>query len=252
MATPSGWQRKLLLIFKSERIIDAPSVIEAFAEKKIDEMKSTLITEQMCRSSALTNKPRTKNLINHLDNLKHQFIGQSELCFYHAALIVLLRRQYQSDKLFMEFEQLWESQSGYLLSNLSLRWIVSACDTFIDHSANATRAAILMNVVTLINTLKVYETQQFLQGSNSQFEHLVPDNIEALYSTHLPLYEGLSYFRIGTDDTLHNMRKRYERYYSIDKLATTMLLFVFDKLQDNKSAFYTMKSFHKDEKSKWW
>jgi len=35
-------------------------------------------------------------------------------------------------------------------------------------------------------------------------------------------------------------------------LATTMLLVVFEKLQNNDSAFATLRQLHRDDWSKWW
>ena len=251
MTTSSGWQRQLILLFKSEKTLNAKAIINRFTEKSIDEMKASIITTSMCNPMAITNKPRTKDLKEHLDNLKHQFIEQSELCFYHANLIVLLRRGYKTDETFAEFEHLWNTETDYLLNHLSLRWIISACDTFIDQTNDRVRAAILLNVSTLMNTLRVYETKNFLQFDFDSIP-LVDDNIEALYRSDLPLYNGLTYFRIGSDDTLKNMRNRYESFSHSDKLATSILLNVFDKLQSNDSAFATMRALHKDEKSKWW
>lgn len=253
MNISSGWQRKFIVLFKSERTLNAKAVVSSFTHKSIDEMKANIITDSACNPIALSNKPRIKDLEKHLENLKHQFIGQSELCFYHATLVVLLRRGYKSEEVFVEFENLWARETDYLLNNLSLRWIVSACDTFIDHSTDRIRAAILMNVITLVNTLKVYETQQYLQRQNPETPHsLVPERVDSLYSAHLPLFEGLAYFRIGADDTLKNMRNRYNQFSETDKLATTILLFFFDQLQTTNSGFSTMKNLHKDEKSKWW
>lgn len=259
MSTPSGWQRKLILLFKSEKRFGANSIIRTFTEKSIEEMKSTIITESMCDLEALTHKPRTKDLAAHLANIKHQFIGQSELCFYQATLIVLLRRQYKTKETFIEFETLWETETSYLLKHLSLRWIISACDTFVDHTDNTARAAILMNATTLVNTLRVYETKRFLQlgsESSSKMKPLINDNVDALYSGDMPLYDGLTYFRVGFDDTLKNMRDRYKKFYEVDRLATTILLSVFDRLQtsiDYKSnAFVTMRDLHRSERSEWW
>ncbi|WP_352337422.1 hypothetical protein [Psychrobacter sp. 16-MNA-CIBAN-0192] len=251
MTTPTGWQRKFILLFKNEKTLNAQAIINQFTKKSLNEMKACTITVSTCNSVALSNKPRTKDLQDHLDNLKHQFIGQSELCFYHANLIVFLRRGYKIDSTFTDFEYLWNTETDYLLNHLSLRWIVSACDTFIDHTHDTTRAAILMNVPTLINTLRVYETKEFLQH-NSNSIPLVDDSVSALYNGDLPLYNGLTYFRIGSDDTLKNLRNRYEIFYDSDKLATSILLSVFDKLQYNDSAFTTMRNLHKDEKSSWW
>ena len=253
MTALSKWQRRLTVLFKSEKTLNAGAIIDTFNNKKIDEMKATIITKSMCDSDMLSDSPRTKNLESHLGNLKHQFIDQAELCYYHATLIVLLRRSYKPEAIFAEFEALWATEMDYLLHNLSLRWIISACDSFVDHAKDTTRVAVFMNAITLINTLKVYETKQFLQSNGSvEPMPLSTNNIDTLYRTHLPLYDGLTYFRIGSDDTLMHMRRRYEKFYDADKLATTVLLFVFDKLQTNNSAFSTLRALHKDDKSKWW
>lgn len=252
MSTPSGWQRKLLLLVKSEKRLGAKQIHQAYADKDFTQMKKNIIRSDQLDPIDSPDKPRIKDLSQHLNKVKHEFIGKSELEFYHATLIVLIRRGYKCAEMFAQFEQLWEQETAYLLSHLSLRWIVSACDTFVDHAKSPTRASILMNVVTLINTLKVYETHIFLHQS-SQFEPtLNHDRVESLYQQHLPLYDDLTYFRIGTDDTLKNMRQRYEGFNVVDKMATTMLLFVFDELQKNQSAFFTLKSLHKDDKSTWW
>lgn len=247
------WQRKLILLFKSEKRLNAGKIIKTFNNKSIDEMKETIITTSMCDLKMLSNKPRIKDLSSHLDKLKHQFIGKPELCFYHAALIVLIRRGYKIKDTFTELETLWSTETDYLLKHLSLRWIISACDSFIDHSDSMTRAAIFMNITTLINTSKVYETKQFLQlEPNAEPLQLVTYKIDLLYNDDLPLYDGLTYFRVGYDDTLKNMRSRYEQFSETDKLASTILLSVFDRLQTNGSAFSILRSLHKDSKSQWW
>lgn len=253
MKAYSGWQRKFLLLFLSEKRLDAPVIMKTYTDKSISDMKATIITEAMCDAAAFTNKPKTNDLQSHLDNLKHEFIGRSELCFYHATLVVLMRRSYKLEQTFAQFEQLWTRETDYLLDSLSLRWIVSACDTFIDYSADPIIATILMNVVTLINTLRVYETREFLQlDSILNSAQLNVNNVETLYQGGMPLYDGLTYFRIGSDDTLKNMRVRYEKFYKDDKLATTILLAVFDKLQNNDSSFATMRSLHRRKRSQWW
>ena len=253
MAAPSNWQRKLLLIFRSEKRLNASKIVKNYNGKSFDEMKATTITESMCDIETLTDERKSKALESHLNNLKHQSLGESELCFYHNTLIILMRRKYKIDKIFVEFERLWVAESQYLLENLSLRWIVSACDTFIDHSDNVNRAAILMNVITLMNTVRTYETKNFLQTPpGAEPIPLFDEKTDILYAGDLSLYDGLTYFRIGTDDSLRNMRKRYHKFYKVDKLATTILLAVFEKLQNNQSAFATLRQLHTDDWSKWW
>ncbi|WP_201556107.1 hypothetical protein [Psychrobacter sp. 72-O-c] len=253
MTTSSKWQRKIILMFRSEKRLNAGKIVETYNDKSFEEMKATVITESMCNLETLTDKRKTTDLEGHLNNLKHQMIGLSELYFYHNTLIILLRRKYKIDETFAELERLWAAESDYLLEYISIRWIVSACDTFIDYSKDIKRAAILMNVVTLMNTLRAYETKKFLQLP-AEFESmpLSDDKTDILYRGDLPLYDGLTYFRIGTDDSLRNMRRRYEKFYKTDKLATTILLSVFERLQNNGSAFATLRQLHRDDWSKWW
>lgn len=247
----TGWKRKAALLFKSEKRLGAGQVFSSFSAKSYDEMKNTIINEWDVDLENIPNKVRVKDLTGHLNKVKKEFIDQSELSFYHATLVVLLRRGYKPNKVFEEYENLWEIEYDFLINNLSLRWIVSACDTFVDFSSNRSRAAIMMNVVTLINTLKVYETDSYLKSINKRND-LISERVETLYNGDLGLYNGLSYFRIGTDDTLKHMRERYKKFYSEDKLSTTILLSVFDKLQQIDCAYSTVKKLHKDEKTKWW
>lgn len=250
MSQLQGWQRKLVLTFKSEKRLGAAKTLKTFHKKTIDEMKSTVITADSCDAHALTDKPKTLDITAHLGNLKHQFIGHSELSFYHATLIVLLRRGYKVTQTFLEFETLWTTETDYLLDHLSLRWIISACDTFVDHSPDSTRKAILMNASTLINTSKVHESQQFLY-SNDSAKSINPIQKQKFVEGDQSLYDGLTYFRIGNDDTLCNMRKRYKKFCQLDPFAGRVLLHIFDRLQHLDSAFALAKSLHSNT-STWW
>lgn len=251
MTELTGWKRKAILLFASEKKLGAGEVVSSYSNKSYTDMKRKILSEEEVEWVENSDKPRLKDLSAHLNKVKTEFIDKPEICFYHATLIVLLRRGYKSKETYKEFEKLWETESDFLLSNLSLRWIVSACDTFVDHSPNPLRSAIFLNVSTLINTLKIYETEKFLRGFET-IDDINEKNVEALYLKHLDLYQGLTYFRIGTDDTLRNMRARYEAFKDLDQLATSILLFVFEQIQNSQTAFSLMKSLHKDEKSKWW
>lgn len=253
MSTSANWQRKLILMFRSEKRLNAGKVLKGYDNKSFAQMKATTISESMCDLAALTDERKSTDLENHLNNLKHQMLGCSELYFYHNTLVILIRRKYKIAETFAEFERLWTAESEFLLEHLSIRWIVSACDTFIDYATDTNRSAILMNVISMINTLRAYETEKFLQHPiDNKSSSLNDDNVARLYQGDLPLYAGLTYFRIGTDDSLRNMRKRYRKFYKVDELATTILLSVFEKLQSNDNAFTTLRRLHTDDWSKWW
>ena len=184
------------------------------------------------------------NLYQHLRYLQLEFIGQSELLFYHTLLIVLLRRGYQPEQTFTLFELLWQTHNGYFFEKLSLRWLVSAADTFIDFSESPLRRAILMNVVSVINTLKIYETQRFLLTDN---QVPIPPKVNALYAKHQVLYDGLTFFRLGSDDTLEQMRRRFLKFEKVDAFATQFLLTVLYRLHDTPSAFSLIKQLHTED-----
>lgn len=247
---PTGWQRKATLLFKSEKLLGAETIFGYFSTLSFADMKATIITPQLQIFDSVAPQADTQNhlepkrfkdLHSHFARLQQEFIGQSLLCLYHAVLVVLLRRNFQPTSTYAAFENLWQSEFAFLTQQLSLRWLVSAADTFVDFSPSPTRQAILINVASLVNTLKVYETKLDLLGNP---QTLNPDKIHAQQQQHLPLYEGLRYFRLGTDDTLANMRQRYAKFADVDKFASDFLLGVFERLQHAPTAFALLRQFH--------
>lgn len=243
---PTSEQRKATLLFKSEKLLAAEKIFTYFTNMSLAEMKATLITPDLqIFDSEITvdaSEPkRFKDLHTHFTSLQHEFLDQPLLCLYHAVLVVLLRRKFDTANVFQAFEQLWQTEFVLLRQMLSLRWLVSAADTFIDFSTNPTRQAIFLNVPTLINTLKVYETKLDLLTNNMSPD---PAKVQAHQQQHLVLYDGLRYFRLGTDDSLHNMRQRYEKFAKVDKFACDFLLMIFDRLQVDNTAFAIMRHYH--------
>lgn len=43
----------------------------------------------------------------------------------------------------------------FLCQHLNLRWLISACDTFIDHDSDPTLRALMLQGVLLVNTVKL-------------------------------------------------------------------------------------------------
>lgn len=75
---------------------------------------------------------------DHFVALKNEFLGQDELCYTHAKIVVLIRRDFQAKKYFTLFEQLWHKEEKHLLKNLDTRWLIVAADTFSDYSDDDT------------------------------------------------------------------------------------------------------------------
>ena len=192
-----------------------------------------------------------KDLQIHLANLKREFVGHSELEYYHATLIVLIRRGFRADEEFKKFEQLWYEQKEFLIKKLNTRWLISACDTFIDHSEDDYLKSLLMNAVILVNTIKIQESERYLTAT----ENAKPDDsrYSSLQNERLALFDGVAGFAVGTDDTLRNMRWR------LDKLAQShplgyLLIEIFERVQKPKAdtVYSRFRTLHTRDKTAWW
>lgn len=185
----------------------------------------------------------------HFSALKDEFIGDSELCYTHAKIIVLIRRDFEAKKHFAIFEQLWQKEKKYLLKNLNSRWLIAATDTFADYSNNKNIRSLSLACSCLVNTIKAYETERFIINAKNNQDN--QDNIKLLQNQRVALFDGTSALAVGTDDTLRNMRWR------IDKMAKTniageILLEVFCRLQKYDTVYKRLKDKHSRDKTGWW
>ena len=190
-----------------------------------------------------------KELQAHIADLYREFSGQPEINYYHAQLIVLMRRGVDTDKHFADFETLWAAERDFLLQSLSIRWLISAADTFIDHSQDNLLKALLMNAVVLINTIKLQESERYLHKA----EHLPIDaqRQHALQNERLPLFDGVAGFAVGTDDTLRNMRWRLDKLCATHPLGA-LVIEVFERVQHQGNVYARFKALHTRDKTAWW
>lgn len=223
------------------------SKVYSTGENQIDfnHMKINL----MPRGDAIQTRGHSKDLPSHIVNLGVEFSGKAELVFHHAKLIVLIRRGYKVEEIFSEFENLWLQEGDWLLKNLNIRWLVSACDTFADHSPDPTERSLAFSTSLLVNTLKLYETENYL--TNSQRQVYDTKNIETTQRQLVPIFEGLSCFTIGTDDTLRNMVWRMKEICR-DYVCGDILLEVFNRLQFEETAYSRIRKLHMRDKTSWW
>ena len=190
-----------------------------------------------------------KELPSHLDDLRQEFSGQPEMNYYHAQLIVLIRRGVDVAKHFSDFETLWLQERDFLLQSLSTRWLISAADTFIDHSTDALLKALLMNAVILINTIKLQESERYLHRMEEV--PVDPQRQRSLQSERLALFDGVSGFAVGTDDTLRNMRWRLDALCATHPLGA-MVLEVFERVQREGNVYARFRAMHTRDKTAWW
>lgn len=191
-----------------------------------------------------------KSLAQHLENLKSEFSGQSELLYYHAKLIVLIRRGHETDNQFKKFKQLWGAEGSFLLKELNTRWLVSASDTFADHSDDQLERSLALSISLLVNTIKISETERYmLEAENKEASS---DRVETLKKERVSLFDGTSAFAIGTDDTLRNMRWRMDDTSKQSPILGGLLQEIFERLQNNDTVYSRFRKLHTRSKTAWW
>lgn len=223
-------------------------VTNSFCAKDQQEV-SALKNNKIEGNTVTYNQGANKKITQHLENLKTEFAGQSELLYYHAQLIVLLRREYKTQEIYGKLKMLWELEEAFLLEKLNLRWLISAADSFSDHSTDEAVKALSLCTSLLFNTVKLYETERFLTVSENT--PISPERKNKVTSERVELFDGTAAFVVGTDDTLRNLRWR------IDSIKTThpikqILLEVFRRLQNEDSVYQRFRQLHTNTRTEWW
>ena len=130
-----------------------------------------------------------------------------------------------------------------------MRWLISAADTCADHASDSLVRALALNVAVLFNTVKMQETERFLQQAETLSD--LPDRHDQLTSGRVDLMDGTSAFAVGTDDTLRNMRWRIEEIADLHPLGN-LLKEVFQRLQTEDSVYRRFRERHTRAKTAWW
>lgn len=188
------------------------------------------------------------SLSEHLEDLRKEFIGRSELEFYHAQLNVFLRRGIDVKTTFRHLKLLWELESIYLLENLNTRWLISAADSFIDHDCENSTKAFAFAAVCLVNTCKLYETERFLAQTREKY--YTENSIKEIKNKRVPLFDGTSAFKLGTCDTLRNMKWRLD---SMKQNSPCFLILkeIFNRLNSKETVYNRFAKYHTNKNTTW-
>ena len=192
----------------------------------------------------------SNNVEEHFKALKEEFSGQSELCYTHAKIIVLIRREFETDNHFKLLEQLWFDEKEHLLKNLNTRWLIAATDTFADYSNDDSIKSLSVACVCLLNTVKIQESERYITNAQNCIDD--DKKINRLDNEErFELFDGTSVFKFGTDDTLRNMRWRINKVAKLN-VAGEILLEIFKRLQKFDTVYKRTKDRHVRDKTGWW
>jgi hypothetical protein len=173
---------------------------------------------------------RRTDFFEHMNEIRSEFIGRSELLYVHAGLVVLLRRRQQTDHFRPLFLRLWREQGDFLRASLSLRWLVSTGDTLVDHGETAAQRALAMACVLFVNTVKLHESERHIQGLRDK-------ELDVKLSPGGFLFDGLTCFSISDGDMISNMEARSRHLVEEDDIAGPLLAEVMRRVAAGPTVF---------------
>jgi len=217
-----------------------------FFNKDVDyrKLKNSIITADNLDGIFKTDE----DLNIHLSNIKKEFVGKPELLFYCIKLIILLRRGFKEKEVFSELENLWNQEGDFLLQQLNSRWLISVADTYADHKKSDLYLAISVIISSLLNTVKLYESELLFLKESNPYQQEVIDQVR---ESRVELFDGIEAFKLGSEDTLMNMMQRVNNLPQ-DIVPTKILLELFHRLNHNNTVYSRFKKLHTRKHSNWW
>lgn len=121
-----------------------------------------------------------------------------------VAIIRDIRRSRNLEINILAFHDLVDKRGDAVLSELSVRWLVSICDTLADHGNEIERRNALL-VSMFINTLRMAEAVSAISGP------FQPQRICEVKNSRVEFFDGVMMFDIDRQDVYLNLCKRTVR-----------------------------------------
>ncbi len=180
------------------------------------------------------------DLAAHDAMLVSEFVGQREILLFHALVTVRIRRGIDLPENFERFRVVWEDATEVLLEKLDSRWLVSACDTIVDHWPDPKEKALAIAGALFMNTVKLYETERRLGGGQGSASSPVERT---------ELFDGLVAFWIGRGDMPFNMQRRLHNMRQ--GIAGSIVWELFRRANCGDSVYRRFALLHQEEATRW-
>jgi hypothetical protein len=177
-------------------------------------------------------------------NWRRHFVGRSALEFKHCALTINIRRKHELQKNLDAFFLAWAEEGQFLTKALNVKWLVSACDTFSDHSGDDAERATALAASTMVKTIKLYETEELFR-----FKRQEPAECPDYTLTHL--FDGLNTFYIGYGDVVSNLKARIKDLARRGTPTAMILDELFERACKFDTVFSRFKAEHVHEPTRW-
>jgi hypothetical protein len=182
---------------------------------------------------------RAADLPTHFTALEREFRGGIRLIHFHACVIVSIRRCKDLDSAVNCFNSLWDQHGALLRELLSLRWLISAADTFADYGSSPVRQSLALTGALFGNTIKLVESERYIEKHDlHETEPLQP-------TKGAMLFDGMSVFRVRKGDMLANMNARIEKICGLDAVTGPLLLEIIKRVRRGPTTFYRLRQLRK-------
>jgi hypothetical protein len=159
--------------------------------------------------------PANDPLCAKLDELHRAFEGASELCYFHAELIVRLRRGIDVAASWETFARMWDHERDFLCANLNSRWLISALDTFADHGDPTQQARALIQIA-FFNSIRIAQTERVLVAGEDDSGSAVVAGQSQMHE----LWDGIETYNFRRGDVVWNMLARIRRALDPDPILS--------------------------------
>lgn len=159
------------------------------------------------------NLNRMTDVEQNIQVVRGEFVGKPEICHTLVKHIIYLRRGINVAENKAEFLRLVSTYINTFIKHYDVRWLISICDTYIDHG-DENSSAIAMNIVNIVNGTNITNTVLHTCKDPS----MVIQQTDAKY----PTWGGMITCDIITGDTIHNMMTRNDKVISTHPILNTI------------------------------
>jgi hypothetical protein len=185
------------------------------------------------------NRKRHRDLDEHMDALRPEFVGRPEVCLEVIRRIVLLRRQIDVDENWKELKQLLEKYEDVLIAEMNTRWLLSICDSYADFGTDVERSGAML-IVAFVNAIKLADTERLMLLS----AQIDPGKIATQTKEPQPLYDGLTVYVVKTGDMPANMFARIDKTLRATPMLQRIWSTIFQRLQRSENLLSRLAKHH--------
>lgn len=142
-----------------------------------------------------------------------------------------LRNRRSTKSNWKKFKRLVKKNRQIVYKHCDLRWMISICDTFVDH-ANKRRGSRALSITMFFTMLRLSESVKCA----------CPANIEPKSVEFKILYDGMTTFGVDKQDTFLNLSRRAYYILSSDSFLFGLWSAMINKMHNNKTVIFDFSS----------